>query len=122
MAKRSKILYEIDIKDHKDKSGEDIKLGVYGVFDTNTIHWTYYIMSFYMKGNNIFLTEDLCESSIQLNIYNVSKDCTDVPSVDDGIRFINEYKSKWETGSNDPRDKIREEKITEILDDKTQNI
>jgi hypothetical protein len=114
--KRSRILYEKDIKDHKDKSGEDVKLGVYGVFDTNAVRWKYYLISFYVKSNNITMTEDLCVCSSLLNPSSAQSYSKEIESVDEGVKFIDEYKSKWEHGSNDPRDKIRDEKIDEILD------
>ena len=122
--KRSKILYEADITDYKYKNGVisyDIKLGVYGVFDTTEVRWTYYLISFYNQGGRIMLTEDLC-SHVGLDAHSARVNCEETKSVEEGREFIQDFKIKWETGSNDSKSKIREDKISNILDDEDSTV
>jgi hypothetical protein len=103
--KRSRILYEKDIIDCKYKNGlisYDVKLGVYGVFDTSEVKWTYYLISFYTQGGKIMLTEDLC-SHVNLDPYSAHVNCDEIKSVEEGMDFIEDFKIKWETGSNDSK-------------------
>ncbi len=112
--KRARILYETDIKNH-DYNSNNIKFGVYGVFDTNDVKWKYFLISFYYRGKEISTSPDLCKV-VDLSPWNVDSNCREIDSVESGITFIQEYKIKWETGSNDVKSKIRDEKISNILD------
>ncbi len=116
--KRTKLLYESTLKDFK--SGVfDTKLGVYGVFDTKTVKWTYYLISFFMRGSTVTLTDDLCIPG-ELTIWNVDTHAgKKVNTVNDGIVFIEDFKIKWETGSNDSKSVIRDQKLSDILDEST---
>jgi len=38
-------------------------------------------------------------------------------SKEEGIAFIEEYKTKWETGSNSTIEEKRDKKLSQILDD-----
>ena len=38
-------------------------------------------------------------------------------NADEGRKFIEEYKCKWETGSNETTQEMRDKKIGEILDE-----
>ena len=35
---------------------------------------------------------------------------------EEGIKFIQEYKIKWETGSNNTTEELRDQKLDELLD------
>lgn len=113
MAKKGKILYTIDLKDYRTARNDDVKLSVYGVFDTSSVSWSYYVIS---HANNK-LTSDLCNtqySGDNIDHYN-AKSCRNFKTKEECIEFIQDFKIKWETGSNDSKSELRDKKIDEII-------
>ena len=41
---KGKFIYTTIIKDYK-RGSVDIEFSVYGIFDTNKVHWTYHVIS-----------------------------------------------------------------------------
>jgi hypothetical protein len=116
--RRGKFLHTEKIKDHK-YNGSDVDLSVYGVFETLKTEWKYYVISYYNKPNSSFiLTLDVCTCSfnIEATFDNITKYGKKFETKEDGIKFIQEYKIKWETGSNNTIQEVREQKIDDILD------
>lgn len=113
---KGKLLYKAEIKDYKFGS-HDIKLGVYGLFNTEKVLWTYYVISYYLDANNyIKLSEDICGRYIDGTYDNIRSFGKKFDTIEEGKKFIEEYKCKWETGSNETTQEIRDKKIGDILD------
>lgn len=103
---KSRILYSTSVQDHND-------LGVYGIFDTDKVHWSYYVISF--NGSN--LTPEICVIASSMTFERVKKWGKKVKDKQEGIEFITDYKDKWEMGTNDTRQENRDRKIGEVLDE-----
>jgi hypothetical protein len=117
---RGKFLYTQKIKDHKS-NGNDVDLSVYGVFETEKVEWKYYVISYYNKPNNSFvLTKDVCMCTYNQDATydTISKYGKKFNTKEEGIQFIQEYKIKWESGSNNTTQEVRDQKIDNILGDK----
>jgi len=115
---RGKFLHTQKIKDHK-YSGNDVDLSVYGVFETSKVQWKYYVISFYNKPNNSFiLTSDVCSClyNQEATYESICKYGKEFKTKEEGIKFIQEYKIKWETGSNNTTEELRDQKLDELLD------
>lgn len=114
---KGKMIYTTHPKDYKT-NGNDIHLGVYGIFNTEKVLWTYHVISYYNLANGtIRLTEDICGRYIDATydfIKSYGKKCD---NADEGRKFIDEYKAKWETGSNITAQEIRDKKIDELLEE-----
>ena len=97
----------------------DLELSVYGIFNTQKVHWEYYVISHYTaKTGNIFLTDDV-GTSVSGNTISVDiiKRCGRlVPNVEEGKKFCDEFKMKWDSGSNNTTAEMRDKKLDEILD------
>jgi hypothetical protein len=111
---RGKFLYSTKIKDYITSRGDQIEFSVYGVFDTTKVLWDYYVISHV----NNKLTSDLCN----LHLMNVDSITTSnvrcgrkFETKEKGIEFIQDFKIKWETGSNDSKSELRDKKINEII-------
>ena len=62
-------------------------------------------------------SSELCDSlGNNITEHNVAKNSKEFKSLREGIDFVKDYKMKWETGLNDYRSIIREEKLESILD------
>lgn len=61
------------------------------------------------------MTSDLCRYDQQFSEDNVKGYGKPFKTKEEGIAFIQEYKDKWEYGSNDTRQERREEKINDVL-------
>jgi hypothetical protein len=83
---KGRFLHEEKLKDHSD-------LGVYGIFSTTKVEWKYYVISYKTNANG-----------------------REYKTVDDAKKFIQEYKVKWETGSNNTTQEVRAKKLDDILD------
>lgn len=120
---KSKMLSEYDIKDYQVSSEGrkyDMKIGVCGIFDSMTVHWDYYTISYISVNSAVRLTADLAKSSNLMSI--MSNDISNVRSYfrkfetqHEAEAFLKEFKLKWETGSNNTTQEVREEKLNEIL-------
>ena len=117
--KRSKWLFNTTLADCKT-NGIDTKLGVVGIFDTEKTHWKYYVVSYYVNSfNDVKTSQDLCGySGYDLDMQAVQKYGKEYPSLEEGKIFIEEFKTKWETGSNSTLEEKRDKKLSQLLDDK----
>lgn len=102
---KSRILHTSELKDHSD-------LSVYGVFNTTTIHWEYFVISH----NGAKLSGELCLYTQDISVKAVSEYGRKFNNKEEGIQFILEYKDKWEYATNDTRQEKRDQKIDDILD------
>lgn len=60
-----KILSEYDVKEYQvtfNGKNHDMKIGTYGIFDTISVHWDYYAVSFIRIGGDLKLVSDLSTS------------------------------------------------------------
>ena len=97
---KGRLLYKAEIKDYKFGI-HDIKLGVYGLFNTEKVFWNYYVISYYLDANNyIKLSEDICGRYLDGTYDNIKYFGKKFNTIEEGKKFIEEYKCKWETGSN----------------------
>jgi hypothetical protein len=120
--KRSKCLFNTTLKDCTT-NGCDTKLGIVGIFDTEKSHWKYYVVSYYINPNNDPKTSsDLCGySGYDLDLNTVQKYGKEYTTKEEGMDFIDEYKTKWETGSNSTLEEKRDKKLSQLLDDEEKN-
>lgn len=116
---RGKFLHTQKIKDHKS-GGNDVDLSVYGVFETVKVEWKYYVISYYNKPNSSFmLTCDVCGCTYnqEATYDTITRYGKKFETKEEGVKFIQEYKIKWETGSNSTTQEVRDQKIDDILGD-----
>lgn len=120
---KGRFLHEEKIKDHSN-------IGVYGIFSTTKVEWKYYVISYNTSANGgIKLTSELCDymqeatfdsfkpSAFLEIIYEcIARHGKEYKTVDDANKFIQEYKVKWETGSNNTTQEVRAKKLDDILD------
>lgn len=115
---KGRMLYSTKINGYKT-NGKDIELGVYGLFQTDKVRWTYHVISFYTdNGGSIRLTDDICGRFLDATYDSIRSYGKQFDTKELGQKFIEEYKCKWETGSNDTTQEMRDKKIGEILDEK----
>ena len=117
---RGKFLHTQKVKDHKS-GGNDVDLSVYGVFETTKVEWKYYVISYYNKPNSSFmLTCDVCGCTYnqEATYDTITRYGKKFETKEEGVKFIQEYKIKWETGSNSTTQEVRDQKIDDILGDK----
>ena len=111
---KSKSLFSSTINDYKLSSGKDVQFTVYGVFDTSTVHWEYYLISHI--GN--IMTPDITGVSIDnITIDSIKRWGKSFKTKEEAISYFKEFKDKWEFGSNDTRQENRDKKISDILGD-----
>ncbi len=117
---KGKFLYRVTPKNYSD--GDVIKMAVYGIFDTETAMWKYYIISYEGNGQGFSLTHDLCTRSTVdgCSYSDIRKYGKEVQTVDDGKKELKEFTTKWETGSNNSKAEIRKEKLDDILGDEKE--
>ena len=53
MATHGKFLFNLTVKGIRN--GNDLELGVYGLFNTEKVHWTYYMISYYKNSKGDLL-------------------------------------------------------------------
>lgn len=118
---KGKFLYTTTIKDYQ-RAKVDVKFSVYGLFNTEKVTWSYYVISHIPTtspsgAGTGALTCDICRYDQQLTQDNIKSYGMKFNTKEEGIAFIQEYKDKWEYGSNDTRQERREEKINDVLGD-----
>lgn len=108
---KGRFLYEEKLKDHSN-------LGVYGIFSTTKVEWRYYVISYSVNAssNKYTLTSELCGYPQEATLDSVAKQGKEYKNVDDAKKFIQEYKIKWETGSNNTTQEVRDKKLGDILE------
>lgn len=116
MATHGKFLYKLTV--NSILNGKDLELGVYGLFNTDKVLWTYFMISYYISGNNnLYLTNDVCSCfSVQEATYeNIRKYGKSCNTVEDGKKYLDDFKMKWDSGSNNTTSEMRDKKLNEIL-------
>ena len=107
---KGRFLHEEKIKDHSN-------IGVYGIFSTTKVEWKYYVISYNTSANGgIKLTSELCDYMQEATFDSITRHGKEYKTVDDANKFIQEYKVKWETGSNNTTQEVRSKKLDDILD------
>ncbi len=107
---KGRFLHEEKIKDHPN-------IGLYGIFSTTKVEWKYYVISFKARNNGgIFLTGEICNYEQDATFDSISKYGKEYKTTEEAKKFISDYKIKWETGSNNTTQEIREKKLDDILD------
>jgi len=107
---KGRFLYEEKLKDHSN-------LGIYGIFSTKKVEWKYYVISYAINSSNkLFLTSEICGYSQEATFDNVVKSGKEFKTIEEGKDFIQIYKIKWESGSNNTTQETRSKKLDEILD------
>lgn len=102
---------------HQDKLTNHSELGVYGIFSTTKVEWKYYVISFKSGPNNkIELTPEICGFTPDSSLETVSRSGKEFKTLEEAKEFINVYKTKWETGSNNTTQEVRAKKLDDILD------
>lgn len=104
-----KILYNVDITELY------CKLVVYGLFDTQKVHWTYYAVSTGTNGRT--LSQHICNSFSEVDESNIKRYGKIFEYKEDAIKYIDDFKIKWETGSNQTVQEKRDKKLGDILDE-----
>ena len=120
MAIHGKYLYTINVS---GLYNNDIGLSVFGVFSTQKVHWDYYVISHYNKTNGavIYLSDDVGTapySGNEASVDNVRKYGKPVTNIEEGQKFCDEFKMKWDSGLNNTTSEIRDKKLDEILNKK----
>jgi hypothetical protein len=121
---KSKILSEYDLKEYQcvyEGKKYDMKIAVCGVFDSISIHWDYFAVSFITVSGTMRLTADLSKntnmiSTMTSDIGNVRSFFRKFETQHEADSFLKDFKLKWETASNNTTQVVREEKLKEILD------
>lgn len=101
-----------------DGKSYDIYLSVFGIFDTEKVHWQYYYSSFYDNGNHTYMTNDCSKinaNSSYANLSNISAYGFPCKTPEEGLKWCEDFKIKWETGTNDLLTEVRDKKLNEIL-------
>jgi hypothetical protein len=103
---------------HEEKLKDHFNLGVYGIFNTTKVHWKYYVISYELAPNNsIRLTGELCSYGQLASYESIEKNGKEFATKELAKEFIQQYKIKWETGSNNTQQEVRAEKLNNILDE-----
>jgi hypothetical protein len=106
---KGRFLHEEKLKDHSN-------LGVYGIFSTTKVEWKYYVISYNVNGNKITLTSELCSYSQEATYETILRHGKEFKTLEEGKQFIQNYKVKWESGSNNTTQEVRDKKLDDILD------
>ena len=117
MATHGKFLYKTDVNGIK-RNGKDITIGVYGLFNTEKALWTYFVISVFTNSSgNMQLSDDICSISFtqEVSYFAISKYGKKVQTVQDGEKYCIEFKTKWESGSNNTTSEIRDKKLDELF-------
>lgn len=117
-AHRGKFLFSTKAKDLKSE-GLDVELSIYGIFDTGKVFWKYYAISHIPNGTSFKLTTDICLCSTMgcPSFDSISSNGKFFKTKEEGIAYIQEFKDKWEFGSNDTRQEKRDQKLDDVLGD-----
>jgi hypothetical protein len=101
-----------------DSKPFDIYLSVFGIFDTEKANWTYYYTSCCDNGGHIYMTNDCSKASTNLytaNVINISAYAHSCKTPEDGLKWCEDFKMKWDTGSNDLISEVRDKKLDQLL-------
>jgi hypothetical protein len=97
-----------------------VYLVTFGVFDTQSAHWKYYLTSCIDKNGEVYLTDEVCKFSGATNTSlattsSIQTYGRELKTAEEGIKWAEEFKMKWESGSNDLLSEVRDKKLNEIL-------
>jgi len=107
---KGRFLHQEKLKDHSD-------IGVYGIFSTTKVEWKYYVVSYNTNINNkINLTSELCAYPQEATYESIARHGKEFKTVDEAKEFIQTYKIKWESGSNNTTQEVRDKKLDDILE------
>ena len=107
---KGRFLHQEKLKDHSD-------IGVYGIFSTTKVEWKYYVVSYNTNINNkINLTSELCVYPQEATYESIARHGKEFKTVDEAKEFIQTYKVKWESGSNNTTQEVRAKKLDDILE------
>lgn len=107
---KGRFLHEEKLKDHSN-------LGVYGIFSTKKIEWRYYVISYNVNNSNkVFLTSEICSYTQEATFDNIVRCGKEFKTSEEAKEFIQTYKIKWESGSNNTTQEVRAKKLDDILD------
>jgi hypothetical protein len=116
MATHGKFLYNLTVKGIRN--GNDLELGVYGLFNTEKVHWTYYMISYYKNSKgDLYLTDDVCTCAYtqEANYDSIRKFGKTCITVEEGKQYLEMFKMKWDSGSNNTTSEMRDKKLDELL-------
>jgi hypothetical protein len=111
--KKIKMLYSTKVNDLGST-----ELGIYGVFDTEKVEWRYFVVSYTKGQHGNKMTGEICNSYGDLDYQSAIRCGKEFKTKEEGIEFIEDFKIKWETGSNTTLVEKREKKLKDLLDDK----
>ena len=124
MPKYFKTLSKIEPKDMKRSvqgTNHQVILITFGIFDTQSAHWKYYLTSCIDRNGEVYLTDEVCKFSSTSSSTSVATTGTiqmygrELKTSEEGIKWAEEFKMKWESGSNDLLSEVRDKKLDEIL-------
>lgn len=103
-----------------DNKKVDVYLAVYGIFDTEKVHWDYYYVSAYDLQNGLVKMTNDCSPKLGTGGCYIGADNlkfwgTQCKTPEEGVKWCENFKMKWETGSNDLVSEVRDKKLNEIL-------
>ena len=116
MATHGKFLYNLTVKGILN--GNDLEVGVYGLFNTEKVQWAYHMISYFKNSKgDLILTDDICsiaytQEATYDNIRKYGKTCN---TVDEGKQYLETFKMKWDSGSNNTTSEMRDKKLYELL-------
>lgn len=112
---KGKFIKTTKIKDYKS-GGADVEFSIYGVFNTEKVHWDYYVVSHITGSNSKYvMTSDLHKYEMAMTIDNIRAYGKKYDTKEECDKFITEYKDKWELMTNDTKSESRDKKITDVL-------
>jgi len=134
---KSRFLYSVDLQGY-ERYGRKISLNVVGLFNTHDVSWNYYVVSTFNRsglfidnfsinfGNRMFITDDVVAdykniSSSGVSLIDVTKISRFGIDFDDDLelakKYVDDFKLKWETGSNNISQEIRDKKLKDIINE-----
>lgn len=117
MSLRYKTLYSVDPADLM-KSNLQVHLQVIGLFDTHKVIWTYHVVSIIKNVGILQFTDDICLCSYNFSSAdNVKLYGMKFEDIESAKKYIDDFKIKWETGSNNTTQEIRDQKLKELTDE-----
>mgnify|MGYP001204077536 CR=1 FL=1 len=103
-------------------SNKQVNLSLFGIFDSEAILWKYYVLSVIKNPSSSSEQTTPCIQKKGCNLADAYISEFSVPlrgiefkNIKEATDFINDFKTKWETKSNDSKSVVREEKLKDIL-------
>ncbi len=123
MSLYSRIINKTEPKDLKRNyfgTNHQVFIVTFGIFETQTSTWKYYLTSCIDRSNQLSITCDVCKLSggqevASATIGSIQVYGRPLKTPEEGIKWAEEFKMKWESGSNDLLSEVRDKKLEEIL-------